>query len=131
MQINKQDELINHLFRIAEVSEQLLKSAQQKNWQEFFDLLKKREKLLKKYDARLSDMEKQKSKLASETRARIRGELQTLFDKIAKVDQKIFDIINSEKERFFDEIIKMNKGLAFLKEYERKILSKSSISKLY
>jgi len=129
--LEKTARMIEILHQVEEISEAMLVSAKQKKWDKLFLQLEERENLLRDYEEHLSYFEEGKNKIEADARSRIREQLSPLFDKITKVNQKIFDIIDSEKEKIFDEIIKINKGLAFLKDYERKTLSKSLISKLY
>jgi len=129
--LEKTAKMIEILHQVEKLSEAMLVSAKQKKWDKLALQLEERESLLRDYEKHLSYFEEGKNKIETDARSQIREQLSPLFDKITKVNQKIFDIIDSEKEKIFDEIIKINKGLEFLKDYERKTLSKSLISKLY
>lgn len=53
------------------------------------------------------------------------------LEKVAKVEQEVFDTIKMKREALMDDIIRLNKGLAFLREYEKGVRPQHTLSELF
>lgn len=132
--MERSDTLLNVLDEVNALSESMLHAAHEGNWQVFVELSQKRETLLQEYENLLNSLERDPKKSNDSLGSRKRelaGAVREQFEKLSKVNAKIFDIIECKKEELIDGIAKMNKGLDFLRKYKKRNNSGKLFTRTY
>ena len=116
--------------QISNVTSSLLSAAQDKNWEQFIELAKKRELLLHQFEQWrqlvLKEVRRRKVSLPE-----LDEWVKAQFQNVSKVNQRIGDIINEEKKQIMGDILRTLKGKAFLDRFRQRRMDARIISKTY
>ncbi|NOX36865.1 MAG: hypothetical protein GXO78_04935 [Calditrichaeota bacterium] len=118
---------------VERITHKLHQSAQQRDWEQFVDYAQQRAILFSRLEALKKQLMEEtfpNSKL-DQVIAEINEWVVREFQKVAKVDRHIGDIIESEKKKTIESIVHMQKGLEFLSRFKRKANSQKIISRVY
>ncbi len=121
------------LQAIEAVTWQLQSCAREKDWEGFVEGAQQRAILFSRLEALKKQLQEEtfRSQKLDQIVAEINDWIVREFQKVAKVDKQIGDIIESEKKKTIENIVRMQKGLEFLKTYQRKANSRKIVSRVY
>ncbi len=125
-------QVLSELYR---VTQELLELAKRDDWPVFLQNLAHRETLLQQLKV-IQQQCRQWAKCHGTSRDRpqwayMNRLMQSELEKVTKVEQEVFDTIKLKRKVLMDDIIKLNKGLAFLREYEKGVRPQNTVSELF
>lgn len=123
--VSQTEKLVGHL---SAITVKLSSLAEEGNWSQFLQLVPDRGRLISELNhlrERFNSLEF--GRLPDQRKDQLNRRLRLEFENVAKVDQKIFDIINSEKKKLAGKLHQAYKGMSFLKQYKNRINSEKTI----
>lgn len=119
------------LTEIRSLSEKGLIFLQEDRLEEFYKAMGMREQKLKIFYQLRKDINQMQNKLLSpKEKAEINSRFKLKIEKLAKVDKKILDTINSKMEEIVERVDKVNKGKSFLKAYKKHVNSRRTFQRI-
>ncbi|RMF61119.1 MAG: hypothetical protein D6748_02425 [Calditrichaeota bacterium] len=130
---SEQEELLSLITRLSKSTDELYQAATRGEWNVFQQHLERRGETieaLKRFVHPIPESDKTEPDLQN-SKDNIRDQLHKHLKKVTKVNTEVYDIIKRRKDELLKHILNGNKGLRFLKNFEKQVNQQKIISKTY
>lgn len=110
------------LAEIHALTEQALNYLQDRKWNDFQGVLEKRQEKIGQLLLAREEFSKHNGiEISEKERTKANRQLYPRLKNIAKVDKKIFDIMNGEKNMILEKLNQASQGKNFLRNYKKQV----------